>query len=247
MPVLTKIQIRRDTAANWTSTNPTLAAGEMGFETDTLLFKVGNGSTAWTSLAYASTSGATGPMGPTGPTGATGPTGLVSSHGFTTGDYYTFPISSSSSANFQTANRTNYTLFYIPTTTTFDRIATRTGATFSGTSSIRLGIYNNTDFKPSTVLLDAGTVSATAASTLYEITISQTLNEGFYWLAWNAQTVATTNNIVLGDSVLAFNMSPVTSTGTRFATYTQTGVTGAFATAGSLGTGTNPPLVYLRR
>jgi hypothetical protein len=48
------IQVRRDTAANWTSVNPTLAAGEMGFETDTGKFKIGTGSTAWTSLSYAS-------------------------------------------------------------------------------------------------------------------------------------------------------------------------------------------------
>jgi len=52
MAVSTKIQHRRDTAANWTSTNPTLASGEVGFETDTLKFKVGNGSTAWNSLKY---------------------------------------------------------------------------------------------------------------------------------------------------------------------------------------------------
>jgi hypothetical protein len=52
MPVETQIQHRRDTAANWTSTNPTLAAGEVGVETDTLKQKVGDGSTAWTSLAY---------------------------------------------------------------------------------------------------------------------------------------------------------------------------------------------------
>jgi hypothetical protein len=52
MPVETKIQHRRDTAANWTSTNPTLAAGELGVETDTLKQKVGDGSTAWSSLAY---------------------------------------------------------------------------------------------------------------------------------------------------------------------------------------------------
>ena len=48
------IQFRRDTATNWTSANPTLANGEMGIESDTLKYKVGNGSTAWTSLAYAS-------------------------------------------------------------------------------------------------------------------------------------------------------------------------------------------------
>ena len=52
MAVQTKILHRRDTAANWTSTNPTLSAGELGFETDTLKFKIGNGSTAWTSLTY---------------------------------------------------------------------------------------------------------------------------------------------------------------------------------------------------
>ena len=52
MPVSTKLQVRRDTAANWTSTNPTLASGEIGFETDTLKFKIGDGSTAWASLGY---------------------------------------------------------------------------------------------------------------------------------------------------------------------------------------------------
>jgi hypothetical protein len=52
MPRLANIQARRDTAANWTSTNPTLAAGEFGLETDTLKLKLGNGSAAWTSLAY---------------------------------------------------------------------------------------------------------------------------------------------------------------------------------------------------
>jgi hypothetical protein len=52
MPVQTQIQTRRGTAASWTSTNPTLAAGEFGYETDTGKFKIGNGSTAWASLAY---------------------------------------------------------------------------------------------------------------------------------------------------------------------------------------------------
>lgn len=47
-----KIQIRRDTAANWTSANPTLAQGELGLETDTSKIKAGTGSTAWTSLGY---------------------------------------------------------------------------------------------------------------------------------------------------------------------------------------------------
>ena len=48
----TRMQQRRGTAAQWTSANPVLAAGEIGFETDTNKFKIGNGSTAWTSLSY---------------------------------------------------------------------------------------------------------------------------------------------------------------------------------------------------
>jgi hypothetical protein len=52
MAVVTQIQIRRGTAAQWTSANPTLAVGEFGYESDTGKFKIGTGSTAWTSLSY---------------------------------------------------------------------------------------------------------------------------------------------------------------------------------------------------
>ena len=55
MAVVTQIQIRRGTASQWTSTNPTLASGEQGFETDTNKMKIGDGTTAWNSLAYAIT------------------------------------------------------------------------------------------------------------------------------------------------------------------------------------------------
>jgi hypothetical protein len=48
----TKIQVRRDTAANWTSVNPTLSSGEIGFETNTGKFKIGNGSSVWSALDY---------------------------------------------------------------------------------------------------------------------------------------------------------------------------------------------------
>jgi hypothetical protein len=72
MSVVTQIQIRRGTAASWTSANPTLASGEFGYETDTGKAKIGNGSTAWNSLAYSIT-GADGDI--TGVTAGTGLTG----------------------------------------------------------------------------------------------------------------------------------------------------------------------------
>ena len=46
------MQQRRGTAAQWTSANPTLAAGEIGYETDTGKFKIGNGSSQWSALNY---------------------------------------------------------------------------------------------------------------------------------------------------------------------------------------------------
>jgi len=46
------IQLRRDTASNWTSANPTLASGELGLETDTGKLKLGTGALVWNSLSY---------------------------------------------------------------------------------------------------------------------------------------------------------------------------------------------------
>jgi hypothetical protein len=54
MPQNAVILLRRDTAANWTSADPTLELGEMGIETDTRRFKFGDGATAWTDLPYGS-------------------------------------------------------------------------------------------------------------------------------------------------------------------------------------------------
>lgn len=76
-----RLLIRRDTAANWTSANPVLAAGELGGETDTGKTKLGNGSTAWNSLAYqggvTSVNGQTGVVTGLAPTASPTFTGTV--------------------------------------------------------------------------------------------------------------------------------------------------------------------------
>ena len=48
-----KIQVKRTTKQAWITANPTLDAGELGYETDTGNFKIGNGTYAWNSLSYA--------------------------------------------------------------------------------------------------------------------------------------------------------------------------------------------------
>jgi len=62
-----RIQFRRGTAQQWTTTNPTLAPGELGLETDTGQFKIGNGSSPWVVLSYGGLGGPPGPSGPSGP------------------------------------------------------------------------------------------------------------------------------------------------------------------------------------
>lgn len=102
MAVVTQIQVRRGTASQWTSTNPTLASGEQGFETDTNKMKIGNGSTAWNSLSYAIT-GAVGTV-----------TSIVASTGLTGGTITstgTIAIDTSVTADLSTAQTlTNKTL-----------------------------------------------------------------------------------------------------------------------------------------
>ena len=69
--------MRRGLSTQWTAANTVLAAGEWGYETNTGLLKVGNGTSGWNALPYYNTIGPTGVTGYTGPTGqgATGPTG----------------------------------------------------------------------------------------------------------------------------------------------------------------------------
>ena len=50
-----QIQFRNGTSSNWSSTNPTLSQGEIGVATDTNIFKIGDGITAWNTLSTAPT------------------------------------------------------------------------------------------------------------------------------------------------------------------------------------------------
>lgn len=52
---MTRIQPRRGTAAQWTTANPVLADGELGYEKDTKRWKRGDGVTAWNALLYTAT------------------------------------------------------------------------------------------------------------------------------------------------------------------------------------------------
>jgi hypothetical protein len=109
---------------------------------------------------------------------------------FRSGQYYSVPHRSQGSGS-RTLNRTQFFPIYIPQPLTVDRIGISVVLGSSQTDTARLGIYNDTDGVPSTVLLDAGTVSVSGTNDTLaqvEITISQALGVGWYWLAANVQS-----------------------------------------------------------
>jgi hypothetical protein len=74
----TRIQQRRGTAAEWASSNPILALGEIGFDTTNQNIRIGDGSSRWNDLDTIS-----GPPGPIGPQGDIGPQGIQGEQGAT--------------------------------------------------------------------------------------------------------------------------------------------------------------------
>lgn len=59
---MAQIKLRRDSAANWISTNPVLALGEPGYDTTSNKIKIGNGTSTWLQLSFLTD--ATGPLLP---------------------------------------------------------------------------------------------------------------------------------------------------------------------------------------
>jgi len=174
------------------------------------------------------------------------------------GVYYRTPtnnVTTTGTANVASTNVTYYTPIRFSESVTLDRIAITTNFTgFSGTASVRLGIFANTNGKPGALILDAGTVAPIAAATSYAITINQALSAGFYWVAMNTITAATTNvyysvanannnnNILFGG---ALSSAVSTSSGAMGFTETYTATT-AFADAGTVSLGAFTPLTYVR-
>jgi len=157
------------------------------------------------------------------------------------GAYYRTPVAPATTTVASVVNTTYYMPIQFNQSVTLDRIAITSGSTFSGSASVRLGIFANSGNKPSTVILDAGTVAPTAATTAYAITISQTLSAGIYWIAMNSITAASTNTYYGVANTLSTSISLFggayqgVTTSSAMVAYTQAyTATSAFATAGTL-------------
>jgi hypothetical protein len=169
-----------------------------------------------------------GVQGPTGATGGTTSLGHVS-------PFYYGAVFAQSSVN-ATLNRCYFVPVFIPATGSYDRLQIRAGASFNGTATARLGIYSDTNGQPATLILDAGTVSVTAASTNYTITINQSLTSGWYWLATGVQATATNTSLATTASSIpatSLGLPRDSVTANAFGGYYVDGISGAFANISS--------------
>jgi hypothetical protein len=169
----------------------------------------------------------------------------------TSGTYRRMPYARMDNAA-ATTGRLYYQPMFVPISTTYDRLAIVTGAAAGATSGVvRLGIYNNNGAIPSTLVLDAGTVTTSAAAT-YQITISQTLAPGFYWLAFVQQTTPTTSNYTFaGNNSSLFQNGFIQSSSSPTLNgqngWIEDSITGALpSTAGTLTARIDMPYVYIR-
>ena len=149
-----RIQLRRDTAANWTSSNPVLRAGELGIETDTLKFKIGNGSSTWTQITNYANVTSTGlssslssyilaeDQGTPGGPAELNSTGdlLVPENSIVLWDDSEYTYSTTVSATQPTADRTITLPNATGTVALAENVAALSGATFTGNISVPTAI-----------------------------------------------------------------------------------------------------------
>jgi len=118
--------------------------------------------------------------------------GSVHGVGSKTGVYYYLPCNSTGTANTLGNGTARVFPVFFSSAVTLTRIGAEVTGAGEANSVVRLGIYNDngTGF-PGTVLLDAGTIDGTSA-TIQEITISQAVPAGLFWMCAVVQAAPTT-------------------------------------------------------
>lgn len=161
-----------------------------------------------------------------------------------------------------TSNSTSVTLangtlrlapWWLPRGLTIDRIGAEVTVIGDVGSKLRLGIYRDNGFAyPGALLLDAGQIAGDSA-TVQDLTVSQALLPGLYWIGGVVQSVVTTQPTVRvtnawPPAVVMPGVNTLPTAGYNIHGYSQTGVTAAlpgnFST--SLATTGSAPILHMR-
>ena len=169
-----RIFLRRDTAANFASTNPVLSEGEPAFDTTNQILKVGDGVTAWNSLSQFQ--GPQGVAGQNGADGADGQNGIDGQDGVQISSYTkaNLPLNASAGTN---ALVTDGTTTNTPTMSYF----------YNG-SWYRT--FDNSEIVNQTVdiYLLAGQSNAHGHANVSDLSTAQATQDGIFYTSWHDNT-----------------------------------------------------------
>jgi trimeric autotransporter adhesin len=153
MPALTTIQLRRGSSSLWAASNSPLAQGELGYDTTIKKFKIGDGTSLWSSLSWANITGAdfVGTSGinvsyaSASGTMTVSVTGLSSSYlsDFSSAVSGLLPVKSIIAGSNITVTPTGDKGFVISSPVNSDTVKDLIGSTITGVSGIRAS-YDNT-------------------------------------------------------------------------------------------------------
>ena len=248
MPV--QIQIRNGTAAQWTAANPTLAAGEVGIETDTKKQKFGDGTTAWNSLGYAGSTGTVSSVGMSVPAFLSVTGSPVTSSGTlaVTLSGTALPVANGGTGQTSTTaafdalapSQTSNSGKYLTTNGTTTSWATVSGGGSPAGSDTQVQ-YNSggTSFGASSAFTFAsgtGVVTATGFSGAVNGTVGATTPAAGTFTTATARAAATQDSVVLqgragGTNSYAVTITPTTLTGNK--TLTLPDATGTILQSGT--------------
>lgn len=181
-----------------------------------------------------------------------GGSSLATNPGYRTNYYYSAFPSIAPGVLSLANNRIHYIPFQVTESVTFTRIGINV-TTLQAASVIRLGIYNSSGGKPSTLLVDAGTVAGTSTGEK-EITISQAMTAGWYWLVClsdvNSIGVTAENGASSGDTVRV-NLGTSTGGGNGvvyvYETFSYAALPASAGTLVDMMGASNPPRIWLRK
>ena len=110
-------------------------------------------------------------------------TGQAPQYTYRSGFYYPVQGGTGGAVNIIQTNGTESAMpFFVPTTTTFTKMVVWVVTAGSAGAVVRFGIYLDNGGRPGNLLLDGGTAATTSTGAPAEVTISQTLNAGQYWV-----------------------------------------------------------------
>lgn len=168
---------------------------------------------------------------------------------------YIYPVSQSavSTSNALTNGTLRLAPWFVPNPITIDRIGAEITVVGDSGCKLRLGIYSDNGFAfPGARLLDAGQIAGDSA-TVQDLTVSQAIPAGLYWVGGVVQSVTTTqptvritNSVTLPIPIVGSNSTP--AAGTTVVGYSQTSVTGALPSnfTTSIATSGSVPRVHVR-